>query len=201
MHLVPFTGMLFPFGSATGAPRDSLSGRYGWQWMPLEIGLGAKLIDELYIGPYINFGVGNEGSDQKTERRCDAGTDAIDDVSCSSFSARMGIEVRYTFTPADPFSGWLGYGFGYSVASESISDVGRYSETSTARGLELARLTGGLDFRLKRGFGLGPYAMASIGRYTSQRTEINNIETSTRDIARPDVHVWLAVGLRMVIFP
>ena len=201
MHFVPFTGVLFPFGSATGARGDSLSNRYGWQWVPFEIGLGAKITDELYLGPYLSVGVGAEGSDLAVEKRCEAGDDVIDDVSCSAVSVRMGLEVRYTFTPAEQMSGWVGYGFGYSVGSQTISDEGRYTETETARGLELARLTGGLDFRLTRVFGLGPYAVASIGRYNAQRTEIRNGEASNRDIADPATHVWLGLGLRMVILP
>jgi len=201
MHFVPMTALIFPFGLATDAQGDTLSARYAWQWMPFEIGLGAKLTGELYLGGYLNVGVGIEGSDLATEARCDAGVDAVDDVSCSASSVRVGLEARYTFTPAESMSGWLGYGFGFTSASQTIKDAGRYSETSTASGLELARLTGGLDFRFKRGFGMGPYAMASVGRYTHQRTEIRNVATFSGDIADPGVHVWLALGLRMVVFP
>lgn len=201
MHLVPLTGIIFPFGDATGAPRDSLSARYAWQWVPLEVGLGAKVTDEIYIGAYFNFGVGLEGRDLAVEGRCDSGTDAVDDVSCSSTSVRLGLEARYSFTPAESMNGWLGYGFGFTSGIQSISDVGRYSETATASGLELARLTGGLDFRFKRGFGLGPYAMASVGRYMHQNTEIRNVETFSGSIDDPSLHVWLGLGLRLVIFP
>lgn len=201
MHFVPFTGVLFPFGSASGARGDTLAARYGWQWMPLDIGMGVKLIDVLYLGGYLNFGVGYEGDDRRTEARCEAGDDAVDDVSCSSFSVRAGLELRYTFAPAEAVSGWLGYGIGYESASQTISDEGRYSETSTAAGLELARLSGGLDFRLSRGFGLGPFAIMSIGRYTHQRTEINNVVTFSGNLPSPAFHSWIALGLRMVIFP
>lgn len=201
MHLVPLTGLMFPFGSATGAQGDSLGARYAWQWMPLDVGLGAKITDEIYIGAYLNFGVGLEGRDLAVEARCDSGIDAVDDVSCSATSVRLGLEARYTFTPADSMSGWLGYGFGFTSGSQTISDVGHYSETSTASGLELARLTGGLDFRFKRGFGLGPYAMASIGRYLHQNTEIRNVETFSGSIDEQAVHLWLGLGLRLVFFP
>jgi hypothetical protein len=201
MHFVPLVGALIPLGSATGGRGDTMDARYSWQWMPLEIGLGAKIIDELYIGGYMNFGLGYEGSDERTSAHCNAGNDAIDDVSCSSFSFRAGLEVRYSFTPDDTINPWLGYGFGFTSASQYISDAGRYAETSTAQGLELARITGGLDFRLKRGFGLGPYAMVSLGRYTHERTEINNVSVSSADIASPAVHGWLAFGLRLVAYP
>ncbi len=200
MHFVPATAVLFPVGAATSAANDSLSARYAWQWMPLEVGLGAKVIDPLYLGAYLNFAYGLEGSDLRTEARCDQDSDVVDDVSCSATSVRLGVEARYTFTPAERMSGWVGYGFGYTFGSQTISDTGRYTETSTAQGLELARLTGGLDFRVKRGFGLGPFALVSIGRYTRERTTINNVVSSS-DIADPAVHAWLSVGLRMVVFP
>jgi hypothetical protein len=109
--------------------------------------------------------------------------------------------LRYTFTPAESISGWVGYGLGITTASQTISDAGRYSETSTANGLELARLTGGLDFRASRGFGLGPFALVSLGRYTHQKTEINNVVTNSSSIDNPALHAWVSVGLRMVIFP
>jgi hypothetical protein len=201
MHFVPLTALLFPFGEATAGKGDALSGRYSWQWMPLEIGLGAKVIDQLYFGGYLNVGVGLEGSDNRTEGRCESGNDFIDDVSCSSTSVRLGLEVRYTFTPEESLSGWIGYGFGWTNGSQTISDAGHYSETSTVQGLELARLSGGLDFRASRGFGLGPFAMVSLGRYTHQRTELNNVVTFSGSIDEPALHAWASVGLRMVIFP
>jgi hypothetical protein len=201
MHFVPLTAAQFPFGDASGARGDALSARYGWQWVPLEIGLGAKLFDPLYLGAYFNFGVGAEGDDRHTEAHCEAGNDVVDDVSCSSVSAHAGFELRYTFTPADSLSGWLGYGFGITSGSQTISDAGHYSETSTATGLEFARLTGGLDVRVSRGFGFGPYAMVSLGRYTHRRTTINNVVTFSGAIDDPAVHAWAGLGLRMVIFP
>jgi hypothetical protein len=201
MHIVPLLAVSFPFGDATGDRGDALSARYGWQWMPLEIGLGAKVIDSLYVGGYFNVAVGAEGDDLRTERRCEAGDDLDDDVSCSAVSWHVGLELRYAFTPADNLTGWVGYGAGFTSATQTISDVGRYKETSTAQGIDWARLSGGLDFRASRGFGLGPFAVVSVGRYVHRRTEIRQIATFSGDIDDPAVHAWLSVGLRLVIFP
>jgi hypothetical protein len=201
MHFVPMTAVSFPFGSATGGRADDLSARYSWQWQPLELGLGAKIIDSLYLGGYFNFAVGWEGSDPDTAGRCERGDGVTDDVSCSSVSVHAGVEARYYFTPADAMTGWLGYGIGFTSGTQYISDAGRYSESSAARGIELGRISGGLDFRPSRGFGLGPYAVVSIGRYTNETTTIRNIETSSADIDNPALHAWLTAGLRMVIFP
>jgi hypothetical protein len=169
--------------------------------VPFDIGLGAKIIDELYVGGYLNLGVGYEGSDLKTEQRCEAGDDLGDDVSCSSVNVHAGIELRYTFSPAEGATGWLGYGVGITAATQSISDAGRYEETSTAQGIDWARISGGLDFRFSRGFGLGPFGVFHVGRYTHQRTEMHDVATFSGDIADPAFHAWLTVGLRMVIFP
>ncbi|RYZ10284.1 MAG: hypothetical protein EOO73_01540 [Myxococcales bacterium] len=201
MHFVPLTAFSVPLGNASGARRDSLGGRYGWQWVPIELGLGAKVIEELYIGAYLSLGVGYEGSDSRTAARCEAGNDFEDDVSCSSTTVHAGIEARYNFEPAESLNGWFGYGFGMTSGNESVSDSGRYRESTTARGLDVARLSGGLDFRAKRGFGLGPYAILSIGRYLHTRTEVREDVTFSGDIDRKSFHAWLSLGLRMVVFP
>lgn len=201
MYFSPLTAVSFPFGDASSARGDTLGGRYSWQWMPLDIGLGAKIIDELYLGGYLDLGVGYEGSDSRTEGRCEAGDDVDDDVSCSSVTVHAGLELHYTFAPAESMTGWVGYGAGITSGSQTISDAGRYSETSTSRGIDYARLSGGFNFRPKRGFGLGPFAVFSIGRYLHQRTEINNVVTFSGDIEDQAMHAWLTLGLRMVIFP
>ena len=201
MHIVPFTAMAFPFGRATDARRDWLNGRYSWQWVPLSLGLGAKLIDELYLGAYLDLGVGYEGSDSKTKSRCEAGDDLSDDVDCSSLSVHAGVEARYNIAPSDSLNGWLGYGFGLTTGSQSISDAGRYSETTTAHGIDFARLSGGLDFRLSRGFGMGPFAVFSLGRYLNQRTVIRDDVTFSGSIDNPAFHSWVTIGLRLVMFP
>ena len=201
MHIVALTALAFPFGAATGRRSDALSARYGWQWVPFEIGLGAKVIDELYVGAYLNVGVGAEGSDLITERHCESGNDIEDDVSCSSVTVHAGLEARYSFMPTESMNAWVGYGAGVTTASQHISDTGRYDETSAARGIDFARLSGGLDFRFKRGFGLGPFALISVGRYSHERTTINNIVTFSGDIDDPALHTWVSVGMRMVIFP
>lgn len=201
MHFTPLTAMTLPFGAATDAPRDSLASRYSWQWTPFDVGVGIKPIDELYVGGYLNLGVGYEGSDTSTKARCEAGDDVSDDVSCSSTNVHAGLELRYTFTPAESLTGWLGYGAGVTSATQSISDGRGYSESSSVRGIDWARFSGGIDFRFVRGFGLGPFAVAHVGRYVHQRTEIRDVVTFSGPVQDPAVHVWLTLGLRLVVFP
>jgi hypothetical protein len=201
MHVVPFVGIAFPLGDTTGAQNDSLSARYGWQWVPLQLGFGAKITQSLYLGAYLDTSLGYEGSDRATRQHCEAGDGIEDDVSCSSSSAHIGVEARYTLNPDETFAGWIGYGIGYTAASQSISDAGRYEESSTVRGIEFARLSLGLDIRLSHGFGMGPYVGVSLGRYLNQETVINDYESSSDHIDDGAFHAWLTLAYRLVIFP
>lgn len=201
MYVTPVATVSFPMGDASGAKGDQLSARYGWQWVPLDIGLGAKVLDPLYIGAYLDLGVGSEGSDSKTEGRCEAGDGVEDDMSCSSVTMHAGFEAQYAFSPAKSMSGWVGYGAGINMGSQSISDAGRYSETTTASGVDYARVSGGLSLRLTKGFGLSPFGMVTIGEYLHTRTQIHNITKFSGAIDDKALHAWLTLGLRVVIFP
>jgi hypothetical protein len=200
MHLV--TGVMVPFGTVSGAPGDDLGRRYAWQ-VPFEIGLGAKATEKLYIGGYMGFSVGAEGSDSRVEQACDDSDNNLDnEITCTTSTLRAGVEVRYFFTPAADSSPWLGYGIGFASAKETIHDRARgRKESTTASGYELARLGFGVDFRLSRVVGLGPTLVAAVGRYSHTRTEVNGDETFDGDLDDPRFHVWGTLGFRLVFFP
>jgi hypothetical protein len=200
MHLV--TGVMVPFGSVSDAPGDDLGSRYAWQ-VPFEVGLGAKATDRLYIGGYLGFSIGAEGSDSRVEQACDDSDNNLDnEITCNTSTLRAGVEVRYFFTPAADSSPWLGYGIGFSSATETIHDRARgRKESTTASGYELARLGFGVDFRLSRVVGMGPTLVAAVGRYSHTRTEVNNDETFDGDLDDPRFHVWGTLGFRLVFFP
>lgn len=202
MHIVPLAAVTFPLGNTTGANGDQLASRYSTQWMPLDVGLGAKLSDTLYLGGYLNFTVGFAGDDPEVEQQCvDDDSDLNNEVECSSDSVRAGLELRYTFEPAERTTGWVGYGLGWTTASQKISDNVGYSERVTVTGVELGRLSAGFDWRATKGFGMGPLVMASVGRYLSTQTQIGADVTDERSIEDQAMHVWLTLALRLVIFP
>jgi hypothetical protein len=200
MHLV--TGVMIPFGSVSDAPGDDLGRRYAWQ-VPFEVGLGAKPSEKLYLGGYLGFSVGAEGSDSRVEQACDDSDDNLDnDITCSTYTLRAGVELRYSFSPAADSNAWLGYGIGFASAIQTIDDRARgRKESTTASGYELARLGFGVDFRLNKVFGLGPTLVAAVGRFNHTRTEVNNEETFDGALDDPRFHVWGTLGVRMVFFP
>jgi hypothetical protein len=194
------TGVAFPVGDATSAANDDLADRYAWQ-IPILIDLGAKVSDAVYVGAYFGIGFGAEGKDVTIESYCrDDDEDFENDIACTVVTLQAGIEGRYSFSPAEDWNPWVGYGIGFESAQQWIDDRNRgYRESTTASGLTVAKLSGGADYRGK--VGIGPVGEVAIGRFASSRTEVNELETFSGDIDDPGVHAWLTVGLRMVINP
>jgi hypothetical protein len=193
-------GVAFPLGDATGAPGDSLGARYAWQ-VPFVVDIGAKILPSLFIGGYLGYAFGAEGSDPLVEALCnDNDEDLENDVSCSAGTIRLGLEVQYHFMPGEKMNGWVGYGAGFEASSESIQDHQQgYNENTTASGFTVAELSGGLDFRSKV-VGAGPYMAVQIGRFTKSTTEVGSLQTKA-DIEDPAWHAWFTLGFRMVLFP
>ena len=196
MHIVPFAAVRIPVGKATGESGDSLAGRYAPQF-PLEVGVGAKVTETIYVGGYVGTSFGTEGNDARLEAHCESG----ERVACSSRSFYGGVEGRYVFEAASTTPAWVGLGFGLTDAEEHISDGGAYSESVELLGLSLARLSGGIDYRFGRGFGLGVYGLVDVGSYFWTSTEVRGDRTFRGDVSSPAVHAWLGGGVRMVIFP
>jgi hypothetical protein len=192
--------MSFPMGDATGARSDPLSRRYAWQ-VPIVLDLGVKVLDSLFVGGYLGAAFGAEGSDSKIEAYCrDDDDDFQNDISCSAFTFQIGIQAHYSFEPGGAWNPWVGYGFGYEVAQQTITDDRRsYRETTTVKGFTVAKLMVGADYRA--GIGIGPYLEAAIGRFNQSRTEVNDEETHSGTIPEQAFHTWLTLGLRMTVNP
>jgi hypothetical protein len=196
------TGVALPIGLASSAPGDGLRERYSSQWV-LEVDLGAKVTDALFVGGYFGFGVGAEGSDERIEGFCDDdGSDSENDIQCSVVGFRIGVLGRWSFLPAGTINPWLAYGIGYEAQSQSINDriVGRREET-TAGGFEFARLSAGFDWRPGKTFGFGPLLEASLGSYTNTSTEVNDETTFEGDVEDSAIHTWVTLAIRGVFFP
>jgi hypothetical protein len=195
-------GLNAPFGNATAASGDTEGARYSDQF-PLFFDLGAKLSDRVYVGGVFGFAIGTNGSDDRVESLCvDRSNDLNNDIVCTSTSVFAGVEAQYHFAPAARWNPWLGYGVGWEWANETIDDnvVGR-SESTTASGFDFARLTGGVDWRAAKAFGLGPFLTFALGSNSSTRTDVNNAQTYDGAVSSPAIHGWVMFGLRLVLFP
>ena len=188
------SGISFPIGSfrdhgdpgAVGGSPDATE-LVGPQ-IPLTLDIGAKVTKWFFVGGYVSLGAGLAAGD--LSRSCD--TLRLD---CRSLTFRVGAQVSYAIAPDDWINPWLGYGLGYS--SVSVGDDGA---EVTYRGFDFGHFMAGLDFRLSRTFGLGPFVDFTVGKYASR-----TIETSAGridgDISGRSFHYWLTIGPRLTIMP
>ena len=188
------SGVAFPIGSFRDrgdvgivGGRHEASDLVGPQ-IPLTLDLGAKVTKWIFIGGYVSFAAGLAGGD--LSKTCDQLR-----LDCRSLSFRIGAQVTYAIAPDEWLNPWLGYGLGYS--SITVGDDGA---DVTYRGFDFGHFMAGLDLRLSRTFGLGPYVVFTVGKYASR-----TIETATGtidgDISGRSFHYWLTVGPRLTIMP
>ena len=183
------TGATFPMGQVV---RDQdLGDVYGWQ-VPLFLDIGGKPNKHLFIGGYVGFGLGGS-----SDAPGGCGTTAS---TCASLSARIGAQIQYHIAPDERVNPWIGYGIGYQYLSLSVTRAGRDTSQSVD-GWEYGRFMAGLDIRVTRGFGIGPYVDFTIGEYLNQHVRSDFGLTSSGDINRSAAHFWLTIGPRIVFFP
>jgi hypothetical protein len=187
------TGVAIPLGTAGGSPGVAMSDVFSPQ-VPIILEIGGKPIPNLFIGGYLDLSFGGAGGQQSTE--CD-----LAGVSCFAVNARLGAEVQYHILPGGNVNPWLGYGIGYESGGISATE-GNVTSSYRFSGLEFAHFMAGLDFRLSRAFGLGPFLGFSLGQYSRYHLEgFGSNVTQDGDIAEKALHEWLTLGLRTVFFP
>jgi hypothetical protein len=179
------TGYSVPMGEVAKDEKmsDGVSGQ-----VPIIVDIGGKVIPELFIGGY--FGLGFGGTAGQLQEECKA-----TDQTCVAVSAQLGIEAQYHILPAGSVNPWLGYGLGFESLAVSIPVDGA-TETRSLGGFQFARLSDGVDFRVNRGFGVGPFVEYSLGQYSS-----NHFRGRDIDIPNKSGHQWLTFGVRFVLFP
>jgi hypothetical protein len=116
--------------------------------------------------------------------------------SCRGRVLRLGVGAEWHPRRGEPLDPWLGLGAGYEWASQRFSTEGE-SLGFTFRGVELANLQGGADWRLGSSpFQVGLFGTLSLGRYGHLSVEANDRQgqEGLRDKA---THAWLFVGGRV----
>lgn len=188
------SGLAFPFGSfrdrgdagiAGGAP--DASDLVGPQ-IPLTLDLGAKVTKWIFLGGYLSFAGGLAAGDLS------ASCDALK-ADCRALSFRVGAQVHYAIAPDARVNPWLGYGLGYSSVT-----VGDGAVDVTYRGFDFGHFMAGLDLRLSRTLGVGPFVDLTVGKYASRTIEATGSRIDG-DISGRSFHYWLTVGPRLTIMP
>ncbi len=173
------TGYRIPLGKT-----DSLSQMSEWTTgqVPIVADIGSKVSEHWFIGGYAGLGFGRGGT------RCS---------TCVSTGVVGGFEVLYSFLPSGRTNPWIGYGLG--VEGLSLSDTNP-NVNLTLVGIEFAHLLGGVDFRITRAFGIGPFVDFGAGQYVSASITDSGWYSSG-SITNRAFHQWFALGLRITVFP
>lgn len=152
--------------------------------IPVQVDLMFHVIPGLSVGPYFSYGFGRVGGD--LDRACSAGVD------CTASNMRLGAQATYTLPPPLPF--WVGVGIGYEWSKVELSGGGQSGEVKF-RGMELLNLQAGMDFLATPILRFGPFAMLSMGRYSTAESTGALAGPST-SIPEKKVHEWLQIGVR-----
>ncbi len=143
--------------------------------IPLQLDLGYRVDNHLFIGGYGSYLIGFEG-------------DRCDNIDCDSPSGmRVGGEIIYNILPVThSFSPWIGAGIGYEWLWSSEQGV-----DSTVRGMEFFNAQLGVDFRVGRYMRLGPYGLFALGQYS--KLSVDDVDI---DIDNKGTHEWIHLGVK-----
>jgi hypothetical protein len=189
------TGLSFPLGDISGEKGDGMSHDFATQ-IPLLVELGAKVHPMIFLGAYTGLSLGGTSSAFSDAQGCGKGG-----RSCLASTLRIGFEVQIHFQPAERVNPWIGYGIGFESASASANGGGAVEASESFTGFELARFAGGIDFRLSRIFGIGPFAELPFGTYSHAHVLGADGTTADSPITNTALHVWPTIGVRGVFFP
>lgn len=186
------TGVSIPFGKYVDSSSANMSDFVSPQ-IPLLVDIGGKIGRYVFVGGYLGVGVGGAAG---------TASDACDrtNASCASVSLRLGPQVLFFFMPDRKVDPWVGYGIGFESTALGRS-TDRLDTALGFAGFEFAHFMGGVDFRINRIFGVGPFADFALGSYT--RYSIQNDPGPDDDGSVDDaaLHGWLTFGARFVFFP
>lgn len=181
-------GVAIPLGDA--AQDAPLSDGLGAQFAAI-VDIGGKIIPQLFLGAYLGGNVGAVGS--QTSKACDMQRAS----GCLAFTYRIGIQAHYHVIPDGKVDPWFGYGIGYEV-SRITGDANGTTISTTLVGPEYGHILAGVDFRLTKIFGIGPFVDFSFGKYTNQSSEPSG---QSAEIANKAMHEWLTLGAKFLFFP
>jgi hypothetical protein len=168
---------------------DGISGA-----VPLTLDLGYRVIDPLFVGAYLGYGIGFLASD--AEDLCE-----MTDADCSVSTFDLGLQAQYHLAPGSGMDFWFGGGLGYESLSTSTEASGTTLDF-TASALPQIMLQLGLDFG-DPSMGYGPFLRFTHATFSETEAECDGDGCDFFMAADGDIpddsqagHQWLTIGFR-----
>jgi hypothetical protein len=187
------SGLSFPAGNIQAS--DPMSNDFNLQ-VPFFVEAGLKVHPMLLLGVYGAISVGGVAATFANAQGCNSGGAR----SCGSIDFRLGLQMQLHFRPAELLNPWASYGLGFESVSASASGGGAPPGSEAYSGFEFARFGGGVDLRVSRYFGFGPFLQLDFGTYTGEHLQ-QPATTVDAALANTSLHEWFTLGLRGVVFP
>lgn len=164
--------------------------------IPLWLDAAYRLTQRLSVGAYFVYGLVLPKVAPAADPLGGGCAEAFD---CSATGLRAGVQALYALTDGGAVRPWIGLAIGYEWVNTEIQgqDIDFRLETWHS-GPEFLNLQGGADFRLARGFGLGPFVGISAMQYTSCSVELASREGPC-ELDERAWHGWAVFGVRGVL--
>jgi outer membrane protein W len=106
------------------------------------------------------------------------------------YTATAGVQANYHFLPSNEWDPWVGLGSGWRALWINHANSGG---TDSRHGLDIARITAGVDYRVNSQFAVSPYVGMGITTFLTQ--ELAN-EQGFSNVHNPDANVWVFGGIQ-----
>jgi hypothetical protein len=117
---------------------------------------------------------------------------------CHSSDIRFGVQLRWHLGDRSSSDHWIGVGTGYEILSEQVDEF-----EGALSGFEFINLQFGEDLALGRGFAMGPFFSASLGKFlldsrpANVRSQAGSLTPGDDEIENASFHVWIVLGARL----
>jgi outer membrane protein W len=139
----------------------------------LQFGLGYRINPNFMVGAY------GSGSIHDTGAYTSSG---------NVYGATAGVQANYHFLPSETWDPWIGLGSGWRALW-----INHNGGTDSRHGLDIARVTAGVDYRVSSEFAVSPYVGAGLTTFLTQ--ELVG-EQSFSNVHGPDANVWIFGGIQ-----
>jgi hypothetical protein len=121
-------------------------------------------------------------------------------VECSASDFRTGLALLFRIAPQAWLDPWIGVGVAIEVLNAEGQNVaaGAPYEWSWF-GLELPFAAAGIDFAVSDRVGIGPWASATVARFTSDSARPSGGETVSGSIPDRARHGWISAGVKATL--
>jgi hypothetical protein len=203
-------GVRTGYGGGSGIVYSGLSVREAsGGGIPVILDLGVRALPQLYAGIY---GSWSEIFTKNNPVSCPG------DLDCKTDQWRFGVELDIHTMPRSKFDPYFGIGSGYEILHTTINGTmnlptplgsfpGQVSAGIIDRGWEFVNLTGGFDWRINSGVGIGPFISGSLSEYGVhdgiQSASLNGTQVANMPVPRVThgLHELYFAGIRGTFNP